>query len=69
MYKRVHVKDPLFSSGFNYTYFKDILEKYWYQISWKSVHWSLVVPYGRTNRRTDRYYEANNSFSQFHERA
>ena len=40
-----------------------------YQISWKSVHWSRVVPCGRTDgrtrRETDGYNEANSRFSQF----
>jgi len=56
-------KVPLFLSDFNGTWiftahFRKILT---FQISWKSVLWSRVVPCGRT----DAHDEANVRFSQF----
>ena len=55
MYRGLHVQYLILLSHFNETWiflyiFKKILK---YQISWKSVQWSWVVPYGRMDSQTD----------------
>jgi hypothetical protein len=70
MYFCLNVKYPLLLPAFNETWifptvFQKILK---YQISWKSVQWEPSCSMG-TDGRTDRYDEANCSFSWFSERA
>jgi len=54
MYKSLHVKNWLLLSDLNETliFSIDLWKILRYQISWKSVQWSWVVPCGRTDRDT-----------------
>jgi len=66
MYKNVHVKFPLFLSGFNKTRifstdFRKILE---YKISQKSAQWEPRCSVQKGGR-TDRHDDVSSRFSQF----
>ena len=64
IYIGLHVKYPIFMSGFHETWIFSIEFRkkkfHKYQISWKSVLWKP-----NCSMRTDRHDEANSRFSQF----
>ena len=74
MYIGLHVKYPLFLSGFNETWIcrTDFREMLKYKISWNSAHWKSSFSMrtdGWMDGETDRHDEINSRFSQFCERA
>jgi len=70
MHKFIHVTCPLLLSDFNETliFSTEFRKMIKYQLSLNSVHWEPSCSM-RMGEQTDRYGEADSSFSQFCERS